>query len=84
MIRDAALAERAVTTKNYHGFMAGRPMQSSYADEIGCYRRFEWLGDAALHPAYAKHLYRLFPEAGSGVLSVWPGPVRFSRLGNRG
>lgn len=64
-----------------HGWL--RPKQFSYADEIGCYRRLEWLGDAALHPAYAKHLYRLFPEAGSGVLSVWPGPVRFSRLGNR-
>ncbi|KWU45819.1 hypothetical protein RHOSPDRAFT_32752 [Rhodotorula sp. JG-1b] len=67
---ELARSKRAVTTKNYHGFMAGRLMQFSYADEIGCYRRFEWLGDAALHPAYAKHLYHLFPQAGSGVLST--------------
>lgn len=69
-IRSAALAAQAVTTKNYHGDLAGRPKRFTYDDEIGSYRRLEWLGDAALHPAYAKHLFRLFPEAGSGALSV--------------
>ncbi|GAA6005451.1 hypothetical protein JCM10207_002986 [Rhodosporidiobolus poonsookiae] len=47
----------------------GRTSNFQYDDEIGSYRRLEWLGDSALHDAYARRLFRLIPDVGSGVLT---------------
>lgn len=69
-IRSEALAQQAVTSKQWLGSVAGRPDHFTYDDELASYRRLEYLGDAVLYPALAKQLFRLFPNAGSGVLSV--------------
>lgn len=69
-IRTEALAQQAVTSKQWLGSVAGRPHRFTYDDELASYRRLEYLGDAVLYPALAKQLFRLFPNAGSGVLSV--------------
>ena len=69
-IRHPDLARQAVTSKNYLGLLAGRHSHFNQDDEIRSYRRLEWLGDAALYPGFAKILFRLFPSANSGVLTV--------------
>ncbi|GAA5885295.1 hypothetical protein JCM6882_009557 [Rhodosporidiobolus microsporus] len=68
-IRSPSLAVQARTTKDYVGMKAGRLSNYNYDDEVGSYRRLEWMGDSKLHDLYAKRLFRRLPEVGSGVLS---------------
>ncbi|GAA5984881.1 hypothetical protein JCM10908_002434 [Rhodotorula pacifica] len=74
-VRDGNLARQARTTKNYLGALGGRLSHFSYEDELGSYRRLEWLGDTVLHRCYALRLFHLFPEAGSGLLSILQGEL---------
>ncbi|GAA5900437.1 hypothetical protein JCM6882_001246 [Rhodosporidiobolus microsporus] len=67
-ILSPSLAQQARTTKDFIGVDC-RTTNFKYDDEIGSYRRLEWLGDSKLHDAYARRLFRLIPEVGSGILT---------------
>ncbi|KWU46461.1 hypothetical protein RHOSPDRAFT_31917 [Rhodotorula sp. JG-1b] len=57
---------------------SGASVGFTYEDEVGSYRRLEWLGDSVLHSIYGTRLFKLFPKVGSGFLSPKPGfrPLR--------
>ena len=69
-LRCRRFERRPTLGQQWVGSVAGRPHRFTYDDELASYRRLEYLGDSVRYPALAKQLFRLFPNAGSGVLSV--------------
>jgi hypothetical protein len=76
-VNDAELARQARTTAQHIPAAAGRTGNLRREDELSSYGRLEYVGDAVLHDLYARTLYRQFPRADSGLLSVSRSTAKF-------